>query len=201
MPELQALLAPLDGLVESREFAPRNGFHLEPRCHVCRNDEMRTKVNDMLAAGASYAFIVRALGEHNANCDKRDRVSIDSVRNHCTRHFPVQQVARATFREILERRAKENGVDFVEGVATAITPMALYETIMVRGYQNLVDPDTKIDVNTAMIGGWSASVSDRFPRGATRHRRHAGPDEPNYLCDQIHSARVDVAGDRAQDEG
>jgi hypothetical protein len=36
-------------------------------------------------------------------------------------------------------------------VATAITPMALYETIMVKGYQTLVDPDTKIDVNTAMI--------------------------------------------------
>lgn len=29
--------------------------------------------------------------------------------------------------------------------------MALYETIMVRGYQTLVDLDTKIDVNTAMM--------------------------------------------------
>ena len=75
-------------------------------------------------------------------------MTIDSVRNHCARHFPVQQVARATYRDIVERRAQENRVDFVEGVATAITPMALYETIMVRGYQTLVDPDTKVDVNT-----------------------------------------------------
>jgi hypothetical protein len=29
-------------------------------------------------------------------------------------------------------------------------PMALYETIMAKGYQTLVDPDTKIDVNTVM---------------------------------------------------
>jgi len=29
-------------------------------------------------------------------------VTIDSVRNHANRHFPVQQVARATYREILE---------------------------------------------------------------------------------------------------
>ena len=29
--------------------------------------------------------------------------------------------------------------------------MALYETIMVKGYQTLIDPDTKVDVNTAMI--------------------------------------------------
>jgi hypothetical protein len=28
--------------------------------------------------------------------------------------------------------------------------MALYETIMVQGDQTLVDPDTKIDVNTVM---------------------------------------------------
>jgi tRNA(Ile)-lysidine synthase TilS/MesJ len=75
----------------------------------------------MLANGFSYSYILRAL-------DARHRVTIDSIRNHCVRHFPVQNIARATYRDILERRAKENGVDFVEGVATAITPMALYET-------------------------------------------------------------------------
>jgi hypothetical protein len=31
----------------------------------------------------------------------RDRVTVDSVRNHAARHFPVQQAARATYREIL----------------------------------------------------------------------------------------------------
>ena len=105
-----------------------NGFHIEPRCRVCRDDGMRTKVNDMLASGASYAMILRALEDANASLGKRDRVTIDSVRNHTARHFPVQQVARATYREILERRAKENNADFVEGVATAITPMAFFET-------------------------------------------------------------------------
>ena len=78
-------------------------------------------------------------------------MTIDSIRNHTARHFPVQNIARATYRDILERRATENGVDFVNGVATAITPMALYETVMVKGYQYLADPDTKVDVNTAMI--------------------------------------------------
>jgi hypothetical protein len=60
-------------------------------------------------------------------------------------------VARATYREILERRAKENSVDFIEGVATAITPMALLETVMVKGYEAVVDPDTKIDAKTGML--------------------------------------------------
>jgi hypothetical protein len=68
---------------------------------------VRTKVNDLLATGASYAMVLRALGDDNATLEQRDRVTIDSIRNHCVRHFPVQQVARATYREILERRAKE----------------------------------------------------------------------------------------------
>ena len=132
------------------ELAPHNGFHLEPRCRVCRNDLVRKKVNDLLATGASYAMVLRALGEDNAKLDKCDRVTIDSVRNHCGRHFPVQNVAKATYREILERRAQENGVDFVEGVATAITPLAFFETVMVKSYETLVDSDTKVDVNTGM---------------------------------------------------
>jgi hypothetical protein len=107
-----------------------SGFHPEPRCRVCRDNEVRQKVNDMLATGASYAMVLRALGDDNAKRDKGDRVTIDSVRNHASRHFPVQQVARATYREILERRAQENGVDFVNGLATALTPLAYCEVVM-----------------------------------------------------------------------
>jgi hypothetical protein len=104
----EAASGPGDESVESTELAPgADGFHLKPRCRICRNDQVRTKVNDLLAAGASYAMVLRALGEENATLDKRDQVTIDSVRNHCGRHFPVQQVARATYRDILERRAKK----------------------------------------------------------------------------------------------
>ncbi len=134
------------------ELAPRiNGFHLEPRCRVCRNDSVRRKVNDLLATGASYAMILRTLGDDNAKLDKGDQVTIDSIRNHTARHFPVQQVTRATYRAIVERRAEENRVDFVKGLATAITPIAFLETVMVKSYENLVDSHTKVDVNTGMI--------------------------------------------------
>ena len=60
-------------------------------------------------------------------------------------------MAKATYRRIFERRAQQNGVDFVKGVATAITPMAFYETVMVKGYETLVDSDTTVDVSTGMI--------------------------------------------------
>jgi hypothetical protein len=136
---------------------------LEPRCRVCRNDGLRAKVNGLLATGTSYALIVRSLEDDNAKLDKSDKITIDSVRNHCGRHFPVQAVARASYREILERRAEENGIDFVNGVATAITPIAFLETVMVKSYETLVDPDTKVDVSTGMIaaGRLQAMIESR----------------------------------------
>jgi hypothetical protein len=146
-----ALATPVVDTVQSSALVPRNGFHLEPRCRICRNDHVHKKVNDMLAAGSSYAMVLRALGEDNAKLDKCDRVTIDSVRTHSAKHFPVQNVAKATYRAVLERRAQENRVDFVEGVATAITPIAFLETVMVRSYETLVDSDTRVDVNTGIV--------------------------------------------------
>jgi hypothetical protein len=60
-------------------------------------------------------------------------------------------VAKATYREILERRARENHIDFLEGVATALTPIAFLETVMVKSYENLVDSDTRVDVNAGIV--------------------------------------------------
>ena len=152
MSQLQALREVHAETASFDELAVRiNGLPLEPRCRVCRNDEVRRKVNDLLSSGASYAMVLRALAKDNAKLDKRDRVTIDSIRQHTKRHFPVQNVARATYRAILEQRAKDAGVDFAEGVVTAITPMAFFETVMVKGYEALADPDTTVDVRTGMI--------------------------------------------------
>src|SRR6476661_10215549 len=154
------------------ELAPGiNGFHLQPRCRICRNDQVRTKVNDLLTTGASYAMVLRALGDDNATLEKGDRVTIDSIRNHANRHFPVQQVARATYREILERRAKENSVDFIEGVATAITPMAFLESVMVKGYQTLVDEDTTVSHRDGMEAALKLNEIARKDEGAMDRAR------------------------------
>jgi hypothetical protein len=163
----QALATPVDEITESSALVPRNGFHIEPRCRVCRNDRVRAKVNDLLATGASYAMIVRALAGDNAELDTCDRVTIDSVRNHTARHFPVQNIARATYREILERRAKANGVDFVEGVAIARTPMAFYEVVMAKAFRALVDDRTEVSVETGLRAAEKLqSVLDGRQRGA-----------------------------------
>lgn len=148
----EAITETVSEAVESFELpAVLHQFPIESRCRVCRNDQLRMKVNNMLATGVSYAMILRALQQDNDQLETSDRVTIDSIRNHTARHFPVQNVAKATYRRILERRAQENGIDFVKGVATAITPMAFYETVMAKGYENLVDSGTTVDVSTGIL--------------------------------------------------
>ncbi len=113
-------------------------------------------------------MVLRALGDDNATLEQRDRVTIDSIRNHTARHFPVQQVARATYREILERRAKENSVDFIEGVATAITPMAFLESIMVKGCQTLIDEHITVTEWTPPSSFWRHCAGMREPTSVPR---------------------------------
>ena len=85
----EAFRSVVDESAQSTELASGiNGFHLEPRCRICRNDQVRTKVNDLLATGASYAMVLRALGDDNVKLEQRDRVTIDSVRNHTGRPLP-----------------------------------------------------------------------------------------------------------------
>jgi hypothetical protein len=79
----------------------------------------------------------------------------------------VQQTAHATYREILERRARENQVDFVEGVAIALTPMAFYEVVMAKAFRTLVDDRTEVSVETGLRAAEKLqSVLDGRQRGA-----------------------------------
>ena len=77
-------------------------------------------------------------------------------------------MARATYREILERRAKENSVDFVEGVATAITPLAVLETVMVKGYQTLVDEGTSVSYRDAVEAALKLCTTKHQPPNCIR---------------------------------
>ena len=100
------------------------------------------------------------------NSTSRTRITIDSVRTHTTKHFPVQSVAKATYRDILERRARENHIDFIEGVATALTPMAFYEVVMTKAFRTLVDAAPRSVWRPACEPPRSFSPSSTGVRGA-----------------------------------
>jgi hypothetical protein len=142
----QAALSMADETAASIVSVPGiDRFHLEPRCRVCRNDEVRTRVNDLLASRSSCAMIARAIGEDNAA-----GVTPDSIRRHAERHFPVQNVAKATYRGILERRAREAETDLANGVAAALAPAAYYEVVMNEAFRRLVDGGVEVSVDTGL---------------------------------------------------
>jgi hypothetical protein len=129
-------------------------FQLEPRCRVCRNDNVRGKINDLLATGGHHRLDPQP---HRPALPRAERRQGDLPRHPGT---PGEGERRRLHR----------------GVATAITPMAFLETVMVKGYQRLVDPDTKVDVNTAMIAaGRLRSLLDT---------RSGQPDMANILVRQ-----------------
>ena len=58
----------VDESVGSTEVVPgSDGFNLEPRCRICRNDEVRTKVNDLLASGPATPWSCGLSSIANAN--------------------------------------------------------------------------------------------------------------------------------------
>ena len=77
--------------------------------------------------------VLRALGDDNATLEQRDRVTIDSIRNHTARHFPVQQVARAT---IFDMR----GVIRETGCMVVVRPdQYVAHVLPLHGYDGLAD--------------------------------------------------------------
>jgi hypothetical protein len=53
----EAFRGVVDESVGSTEVVPAaDGFHLEPRCRICCNDPVRTKVNDLLAGPARHGL-------------------------------------------------------------------------------------------------------------------------------------------------
>ena len=155
----------------------------------------------MLACGGSYAQIVRALGEDNTKLAKCDRVTVDSVRTHTTKHFPVQQTAHATYRDILERRARENQIDFVQGVATALTPFAYFEVVMNKAFRSLVDDRTEVSVETGLRAAEKLqSVLDGRELG-TEVLEAEGPAGLDPDSGQVGSAAGDVGRDHREAGG
>ena len=78
-------------------------------------------------------------------------MTIDSVRTRAAGTFRSRASPERTTATSSNAGLTANRVDFVEGVATALTPIAFFETVMVKSYETLVDSDTTVDVNTGIV--------------------------------------------------
>lgn len=124
-------------------------FTVEPRCRVCMSAAGKA-VNQMLAFGMTYKDILKTIDPINELLAENRRITVNSVHTHATKHFPIEAAAQATYRKVIETRAEEAGKDFVYGVNGALTPLAYLDVVMRKGFENLVDDDTKVEVETGM---------------------------------------------------
>ena len=108
------------------------------------------------------------------------------------------EVAKAPYRDILERRARENAVDIVHGVGTALTPTAFFEPFVVKSCKTLVDSDTRVDVNTGIVaaGRLPAVIGSRTTATISPRWLHgfhcAGPDVHEQRARRVCADRTGI---------
>jgi len=116
------------------------------RCRICRDDDVRKLINTLHGYGLttrSIQEVVESSGLNNGRSNK-DQISYDVIWRHTKNHFDIDTPAREIYREILARRAAEEGKDIDRSVGSAVNALSFLETIMVRGYQDAVDEGTRI---------------------------------------------------------
>jgi hypothetical protein len=91
----------------------------------------------------------------NAVRRKNSQITKASLYWHQKNHFNTQEPARAIYRQIMEDRAKEHELNYVEGTTTAINAMSYLETMMVKGYKKLTDENFD---NVSVVEGRDAAI-------------------------------------------
>jgi hypothetical protein len=116
--------------------------------------ESKNLVNKLAAQGFTNREIVEACSEINsrrkAGGDHINLITANSVRKHVLYHFGIHKPAQAAYRRILERRAAEANLDYVNGVENIVTEYALIETVMAKGYATVTADDTVVSVDQAV---------------------------------------------------
>lgn len=129
-------------------------FKPETRCRICRDTDIKTAVNKMLAAGLTQYDILETLKPYNASQAKNNQITHNSLQHHRKEHFAIDKAGAVVFRAIQEKRAQEYNQDFIEGTGTIINALSYLETMQVKGYQTLVNEEYIVDP----VVGMQASV-------------------------------------------
>jgi len=123
------------------------------RCYVCCEAESLNLVNALIAKGLTNREIVETcegINERRREAGDTRIIGPRSVRTHTSYHFNVQKPAQAAYRKIIERRAEEANLDYINGVGHAVTPYAVVETAMMKGFEHIVAEDTTVTVREAL---------------------------------------------------
>jgi hypothetical protein len=131
-----------------------DGYRTVQSCYVCCEVESRDLVNKLIAAGLTNREIAEACGAINMRRADAGDERIIKARNiwvHKTQHFNIDKPAQAVLREIAERRATEQNRDFINGIAHIVTPYAVLESAMAKGFAEITDENTEIGVRNTIL--------------------------------------------------
>ena len=125
-------------------------FRPATNCRVCQTEGASEVANKMLSYGATYRDIMNMLAPLNTRRPKDEPITVASISNHARRHFPLEEAANAVYRKIVEKRAKEAEVDFVNGVGGAVTALGFLEVVVQKGYENVIQEGVSVSPDTAV---------------------------------------------------
>lgn len=134
----KALSAAPTGKDESTGIEYLKGRTNVPQCHVCQHP-FRDWIEMMLIRGATY----KGLQDRVPPAQGQNKLDRRSIANHYKNHMDLQDAA---MRAILEREASLQSQDFEEGVEGAITKRGVLEVLMHKGYQDVIDGVTTVEV-------------------------------------------------------
>lgn len=121
---------------------------MEPRCNIC-NSASRAKVDKLIAAQFTYTSIAEELVISDDDFKGKEQDTVrKNVERHAKRHVDIKSKA---IRDIVERRAKEQGILLESAEGQIASGRALLDLIITRGTEQIsTNPDFKIKMADAI---------------------------------------------------
>lgn len=119
----------------------------EPRCLIC-NSPARQKVDRLLVAGFSNTSVAQELMESDSAFSDKN---IDTVRKNVERHAKQHVDIRSRgVREIVERRAREQGILVDSAIGQITSGRALLDILIAKATEQAGDPASKVHFRDAI---------------------------------------------------
>lgn len=119
---------------------------VDSRCRICSDRVIRDLVNQAISRALTLADIERMLDGYNKALDAegKPKITRNCLSNHKRKHFDIQSPSGAILRHIQEKWASQSEDDFKDGLGTILNALSYHHTMMVKGYETLLDPNTII---------------------------------------------------------
>lgn len=119
----------------------------EVRCNICQSPNRR-HVDKLVAAGFSYLSIAQEL---QALDDEFREKKLDTIRKNVSRHADRHvNIKDRAVRQIIETRAKEQGVLLEEATGQITSVRSLMDLMVARGHDQLADPEFRVRMADVM---------------------------------------------------